>query len=81
MLHHSEPNRAEPARWTWFSVETPSVFKEYKLPASEADWERTHKQCYRELETLAERTASPFIDRAICEDSLIKLLLRPRLFL
>jgi hypothetical protein len=59
MLHHSEPNHAEPARWTWFSVETPSVFKEYKLPASEADWEPTHEQCYRELETLAERYGKP----------------------
>jgi hypothetical protein len=59
MLYHSEPNRAEPARWIWFSVETPSTFREYKLPSSEAEWSWDDRRNYRELETLAERCGKP----------------------
>ena len=53
-MFHSEPNRSAPASHTWFSVETPSVFKEYKLPASEADWTKADSAHFRELETLAD---------------------------
>ena len=59
MLYHSEPNRAEPARWIWFSVETPSTFTEYKLPSSDAEWSWDDRRNYRELETLAERYGKP----------------------
>jgi hypothetical protein len=57
-MYHAEPNRAEPSRWTWFSVETPSVFKEHKLPASEADWSKGDRRDFRELEALADRHAT-----------------------
>jgi hypothetical protein len=53
-MYHAEPNRSEPNRWMWFSVETPSVFKEHKLPASSADWSTADQRKFRELETLAE---------------------------
>ena len=54
-MYHSEPNRAEPNAYLWFSVETPSVFREYKLPACSSDWSRSDGRKLRELETLAER--------------------------
>lgn len=54
-MYHSEPNRAEPNRHTWFSVETPSVFREHKLPACETAWSATDKKKHRELVALAER--------------------------
>ena len=57
-MYHAEPNRAAPNRWTWFSVETPSVFKERKLPASEADWSKDDRRNYHELEALADRYAT-----------------------
>lgn len=52
--YHSEPNRAAPASHTFFSVSTPSVFREHKLPACNADWTRADQRKYRELEQLAE---------------------------
>ena len=55
MMYHSEPNRAEPSRWAWFSVETPSVFREYKLPACDLNWSRDDKRKHAELTKLAER--------------------------
>jgi hypothetical protein len=65
MLYHSEPNRAEPARWIWFSVETASTFTEYKrrpprrsgagtIGAITANWKRSRSD-----------TASPSTDRPI----------------
>jgi hypothetical protein len=52
-MYHSEPNRASPLSHSWFSVETPSVFKEYKLPACNADWSRADKRNHEHLEDLA----------------------------
>lgn len=52
---HSEPHRATPATHTWFCVETPSVFREYKLPVNETDWSRADERKFAELEELAER--------------------------
>jgi hypothetical protein len=56
--YHAEPNRSAPATHTWFSVETPSVFREYKLPASEADWTAFDHRKFGELEELAKRHAT-----------------------
>ena len=53
--YHAEPNRAEPSSHLWFSVETPSVFREHKLPASNTDWTRADERKFSELEALAER--------------------------
>ena len=53
--YHAEPNRASPPTHTWFSVSTPSVFREYKLPECESDWSRADKRKFSELESLAER--------------------------
>jgi hypothetical protein len=55
MMYHSEPNRAEPSRWAWFSVETPRVVREYKLPACDLNWTRDDKRKHAELTKLAER--------------------------
>ena len=46
--------RSEPARHLWFSVETPSVFKEIKLPACNADWTKSQWTQFNKLEALAE---------------------------
>jgi hypothetical protein len=54
-MFHSEPNRATPLRHIWFSVETPQVFREYKLPADNAQWTKADEQKIAELEHLAER--------------------------
>ncbi len=54
-MYHAEPNRAEPSKWLWFSVETPSVFQEAKLPACEADWAPNHQRTFATLEAIAER--------------------------
>ena len=52
---HAEPNRASPATHYWFSVETPSVFREIKLPTPREDWTRSERRAYSDLEALAER--------------------------
>lgn len=57
--------RAEPNRWLWYSVSTPSVFLEYRLPADDAHLTATHRRQYAELQRLAERhgtyvCASPY---------------------
>lgn len=44
-----------PNTFRWYSVETPSVFREYKLPESDAHMTRTEKCQYRELQRLAEQ--------------------------
>ena len=38
----------------WFSVETPQVFAEYKLPADEKRWSRTQGSQYLRLVDLAD---------------------------
>lgn len=40
--------------WMWYSVETPSVFSEIKLPANDGDMTRRHWQQYRRLQRLAQ---------------------------
>ena len=52
---HAEPNRASPATHIWFSVETPSVFKEYRLPASNEDWNAVQWHQFHFLEEMAEK--------------------------
>jgi hypothetical protein len=46
-----------PHRWAWCSVETPSVFREYRFPddPSRAAWTAEHKAQWAELEKLAEQ--------------------------
>jgi hypothetical protein len=51
---HAEPNRASPPTHIWFSVETPNVFAEHKLPACETNWSRAHRRKFQQLEKLAE---------------------------
>lgn len=53
-MYHGEPNRSEPASHMWFSVETPNVFKEYKLPASNTDWTKADWRKFNELKAMAE---------------------------
>ncbi len=38
----------------WYCVETPSVFREVKLPANAADWSAADKRKFKTLEDLAE---------------------------
>lgn len=52
--YHAEPNRAEPNSWMWYAVQTPTVFREYKLPVDDALMSRTHRRQYAELRRLAE---------------------------
>jgi hypothetical protein len=47
-------HRTAPNSWLWYSVDTPSVFREYKLPTDDTIMTRTHKRQYRELQELAE---------------------------
>lgn len=54
-MFHAEPNRSEPNSWMWYGVQTPSVFREYKLPVDDALMTRTHKRQYAELKGLAEQ--------------------------
>ena len=53
-MFHSDPHRATPATHSWYSVETPSVFREYALPACSSDWSRADQRRLAELEHLAE---------------------------
>ena len=53
-MFHSDPHRATSATHIWFCVVTPSVFREYKLPACSRDWSRADKRRFAELEHLAE---------------------------
>lgn len=53
-MYHSEPNRSEPASHLWFSVSTPGVFREYRLPACNTAWSKADWSRFRELELLAE---------------------------
>ena len=39
----------------WFSVETPSVFREYELPIKAAEFSAADRQNYNELAKLADR--------------------------
>lgn len=39
----------------YFSVSTPSVFREYKLPDLESEWTNADERKFSELEDLAER--------------------------
>ncbi len=39
----------------YFSVITPGVFKEYKLPANLDDWSETHQRRFERLERLADQ--------------------------
>ena len=55
MMFSSEPNRSKPAHYAWFSVSTPGVFKEHRLPGCEGDWSAADRRKYRELEAIAER--------------------------
>jgi hypothetical protein len=57
-MYHAEPNRSEPNRWMWFSVETPSVFKEYRLPASSADWSAADQRKFIALSVIADEHAT-----------------------
>ena len=43
----------------WFSVETPSVFREHLLPADIAKWTKKDRRLYRGLQALAERHGTP----------------------
>lgn len=52
---HGEPNRASPATHIWFSVETPGVFKEYRLPACNEDWTAIEWHQFHFLEELADK--------------------------
>lgn len=45
---------AYPNAWAWFSVETPSVFCEYKLPIADRLMTAAHKRQWAKLERLAE---------------------------
>jgi hypothetical protein len=49
----------------WYSVETPSIFREVPLPAEPDDWSDKDKRAYAQLETEAEKhgtsvRASPY---------------------
>lgn len=57
--------RATPVTHMWYSVETPSVFREYRLAVEDAAMTRTQHRQYRELCDLADRygariLASPY---------------------
>ena len=57
--------RATPATHMWYSVETPRVFREYRLAVEDAAMTRTQRRQYRDLLDLAERygariVASPY---------------------
>lgn len=54
-MYHDNPRRAEPASWQWYSVSTPSVFCEFKLPVDDAIMTRTHRRQYAKLQRLAEQ--------------------------
>jgi hypothetical protein len=41
--------------WCWYSVETPQVFKEIKLPNDASSWSDENWATFWELEHLAER--------------------------
>jgi hypothetical protein len=47
----------EPHSWVWCTVETPSVFKDHRLPddPSRKAWTDEHKAAWAELEALAEQ--------------------------
>ena len=47
--------RSEPAAFRWYSICTPGVFLEYRLPVSDARMTRKHRRQYRELLDLSER--------------------------
>jgi hypothetical protein len=54
-MYHAEPNRSEPASYCWYSVSTPSVFREYKLPVCDSRATRSEKRKFAELHDLAEQ--------------------------
>lgn len=41
--------------YQWHSVETPTVFREYRLPVEDDDWKPEHHRQYAELIRLAAR--------------------------
>lgn len=47
--------QSAPNAYAWYSVETPSVFREIKLPACDADWTTTQRRQHEKLTDLAER--------------------------
>lgn len=49
------PNKSAPDNWQWYCVQTPSVFREYKLPVDDARMTATHRRQYAELRRLAEQ--------------------------
>lgn len=52
-MYSSSPRTSEPNRFAWFSVETPAVFREYRLPLHGYET-RTEKRQRKELEAIAE---------------------------
>lgn len=52
---HPSYQPTAPNRWAWYSVETPSVFQEIKLPAAEEDFTAAQSRQYKRLEALAEQ--------------------------
>lgn len=52
-MFHDNPNRAVPNSWMWYSVSTPSIFREFKLPVADEHMTSTHRKQYRELQALA----------------------------
>jgi len=54
MMYANSNRAAFPASWLWYSVETPSVFREFKLPVDDGHMTSTHKKQLRVLKNLAE---------------------------
>jgi len=54
-MYRDNPHHSPPNIYMWFCIETPSVFREHKLPADNSTWTRADKRKYAELERLAEQ--------------------------
>jgi len=53
-MYANNDRAAFPANWRWYSVETPSVFREFKLPVDDGHMTSSHKKQLRVLKNLAE---------------------------
>jgi len=51
--------------WAYLSVETPSVFREHRLPILHRDRSPAERKTYAELERLAERYGTSIITSAV----------------
>lgn len=63
--HRRSAPTTTPGEWAYLSVETPSVFREHRLPIRHRDRSPAERKLYAELERLAERYGTSIITSAV----------------